>query len=626
MQRMLESSRSRVWRLSGMALGAAASLGVVAAFGQPSVVPLPGVAVEGVRVANEEPVTTFAMPVSALRFEPLVDVQARNLAEGQADVSIRAGLFEQTGFRVGVLPVFDPQTGHYFAELPLPPEVLSLPQVLTGVAHALAGWNAGAGTVAYGWRPIRPARIVQAAAGEDRSRRASWYEGWAVSMAGGRTLGFDASLAGSRSEGSIPLGDHDFRRVHGRFQIQSAAAQTDLFAGYQAKFFGWPNLYTPFNSPESENLQTVLVALNHREDWGAGDGVEWGAYYRRNKDDYAFNRFAPLGPVHPFQHTTWVRSAAAEIRRTWGGAQWHARAVVLGDRLTSTSLTAGRFRDRLHRTFSLAPEWRGARSQGGFWTARAGVVYDDTNRDSSAWSPLVEVALDRGASASGLRRAHLGYATSTQTATYTALNAASGAGLFRGNPGLGRQTARTMEVGVSGVLAGWNAQAAVFQRWDDALVDWTYRRGVTARTANPVDLSTTGAECVVRRSVDRWDFVLGLTTYVRRSDYGSASVDASFYALNFPRFRATGAVVVRLGRGWEVRIDNEVRRQSDSLLRRASNRDAFLTAAVVAFSPSGWKGVTLSLQAENLWNDDFEEVPAVPAGRRQVVFGVTYRR
>jgi hypothetical protein len=103
-------------------------------------------------------------------------------------------------------------------------------------------------------------------------------------------------------------------------------------------------------------------------------------------------------------------------------------------------------------------------------------------------------------------------------------------------------------------------------------------------------------------------------------------VDASFYALNFPRFRATGAVVVRLGRGWEVRIDNEVRRQSDSLLRRASNRDAFLTAAVVAFSPSGWKGVTLSLQAENLWNDDFEEVPAVPAGRRQVVFGVTYRR
>jgi hypothetical protein len=36
--------------------------------------------------------------------------------------------------------------------------------------------------------------------------------------------------------------------------------------------------------------------------------------------------------------------------------------------------------------------------------------------------------------------------------------------------------------------------------------------------------------------------------------------------------------------------------------------------------------VTVSLQAENLWNDDFEEVPAVPAGRRQVVLGVTYRR
>lgn len=626
MQRVQGDVRSRSSHLWRLALATVGSLGVVTAFAQSTAVPLPGFAVEAVRVANEEPVTTFAMPVSALRFEPLVDVQARNLAEGQADVSIRAGLFEQTGFRVGVLPVFDPQTGHYFAELPVPPEVLSLPQVLTGVAHALGGWNAGAGTVAYGWRPIRRAQVVQAAAGEDHSRRASWYEAWNVETAGGRTLGFDASLAGSRSDGSIPLGDHDFRRVHGRLQVRGTAAQTDLFAGYQAKFFGWPNLYTPFNSPESENLQTVLLALNHREEWGAGDGVEWGAYYRRNKDDYAFNRFAPLGPVHPFQHTTWVRAAAADVRRTWGGAQWHVRAVVMGDRLTSTSLTAGRFRDRLHRTLSLAPEWRVARSQGGRWVARAGVSYDDTNRDASSWSPLAELALDWGAAAPGLRRVHVGYATSTQTATYTALNAASGAGLFRGNPGLGRQTARTLEAGAAGVLAGWTAQLAVFQRWDDALVDWTYRRGVTARTANPVDLSTAGAECVLRRSLDRWDFVVGLTTYARRSDYGSAVVDASFYALNFPRFRATAAIVARLGRGWEVRVDNEVRRQSDSLLRRASSRDAFLTAASVAYSPATWSGVTVSLQAENLWNDDFEEVPAVPAGRRQIVLGVSYRR
>ncbi len=617
-------------RLGGMVGGIAGllAIGCVTLWAQPAgaVFALPSVAVQGMRVANEEPVGTFSMPVSALRFEPLVDIQARNVAEGQADVSIRAGLFEQTGFRIGALPIFDPQTGHYFAELPLPPEVLSSPQVLTGVSHAIAGWNAGAGTIAYGWKPIRRARVVQVAAGEDRSRRASWYEAGTIAVPRGRTLGADISFAASRSDGSIPLGDHTFRRVHGRIQLRDGDAQTDLFGGYQAKFFGWPNLYTPFNSPESENLQTVLLAFNHRDSWGGEDGVEFGAYFRRNKDDYAFNRFAPVGSVHPFQHTTWVRAAAADLRRTWAGAQWRARAVVLADRLASTSLTAGRYRDRMHRSVTLAPEWRGAAGRGGVWEARAGVAYDDTDRDGDACSPLAEVVWDRGASTSGVRRFHLGYGVSTQTATYTALNAATGAGLFRGNPDLERQTARTFEVGASGEGFGWTGQAMVFQRWDDSLVDWTYRRGVTARTANPVDLTTTGVECVVRRSVECWDVVLGFTAYARRSDYGSAAVDASFYALNFPRVRATAAIVARLSREWEVRIDNEVRRQSDNLLRRGAGRDAVLSAGTLMYSPATWRGVSFALQAENLWNDAFEEVPAVPAARRQVVLSVTWRR
>src|SRR5512141_2317200 len=73
------------------------------------------------QVANQTPVATFAMPVSGLRYEPRVDVQARNLAEGQADVTIRGGTFENTGFKVGALSLYDPQTGHYLAEIPIAP-------------------------------------------------------------------------------------------------------------------------------------------------------------------------------------------------------------------------------------------------------------------------------------------------------------------------------------------------------------------------------------------------------------------------------------------------------------------------------------------------------------------------
>ena len=53
------------------------------------------------RIANQASAGAFAMPVSALRFEPQVDVQTRNLGEEQADLTIRGGTFESVGVKLG---------------------------------------------------------------------------------------------------------------------------------------------------------------------------------------------------------------------------------------------------------------------------------------------------------------------------------------------------------------------------------------------------------------------------------------------------------------------------------------------------------------------------------------------
>ncbi|NIL95458.1 MAG: TonB-dependent receptor, partial [Woeseiaceae bacterium] len=71
--------------------------------------------VRAVRVANVRPAGTYASVATALRFDPLTELQSRGLPEGQADVTVRGGLFENTGFRVGAVTIIDPQTGHYFA-------------------------------------------------------------------------------------------------------------------------------------------------------------------------------------------------------------------------------------------------------------------------------------------------------------------------------------------------------------------------------------------------------------------------------------------------------------------------------------------------------------------------------
>ena len=586
-------------------------------------VSLPEVTVFSPRVANQSPAGTFAMPVSALRYEPRVDIAARNLGEAQADVTLRGGIFENTGFRLGAVSVFDPQTGHYLAEIPVAPAMLGAPEILLGADHALEALNSTVGAVGYGWRPIRTAGSLGLAAGDYGLNRQEFYQGgWSEVRLGGRRLAADLAWGRSESDGSVAFGEQNFERINGRLQLAGPAAQTDLFAGYQTKFFGWPNLYTPFNSNETENLQTLLFALNHRADGGGGDFVEAGVWYRRNKDDYAFNRFAPLGPVHPFQHTTWAHGAALGGRKSPGDVTVHFRGELAADELKSTSLTAGRFHSRTLTKFSLVPEKAWGPAAGERVVVKAGAGYDDSNRGGAAVSPVFELAREQPGAA--LQRIHFSYAKTTQVPTYTALNSSAVAGLFRGNANLGRESSHNVELGARGTLLGWTGQAALFHRRDDALVDWTFRRGVTARTANAVDVATSGVEVVVRRSWGAVDAVLGYTGLSKDADYRGAAVDASFYALNYARHRLTAALTVRLGHGVELRMDNVARWQADNLLRVIGGDEAVTSSLGIVYRPAAWRGVEFSVLADNLWDSRFQAVPAVPAARRQVSVGAGY--
>lgn len=600
----------------------ASACALASAHAQNASVTLPGMTVYSQKIANQTPVGSFAMPVSALRFEPEVDIQGRNLAEGQADVTLRGGIFENSGFRVGAVTLLDPQTGHYFAEVPIAPAMLNSPEIFTGAANALVAANANVGTISYGWRPVRSGGFASAAAGQYGSNREEIYEGAAgVAQLAGQQVSVDIGLARSESNGSISFGDHEFSRLNARVQLSSANSQTDFFAGYQEKFFGWPNLYTPFNSNESENLQTTLFALNHRTDLGNGDFVEFGAYHRRNKDDYAFNRFAPLGPVHPFQHTTWADGAAVGVRRTFEGLTWNVRGEFQRDDLKSTSLLFGTYHSRTMGKLLLVPEISWTLRSGGRATVKAGASVEDSDRTGSAVSPVFEMACEHPNSP--VRRAYFSYAKTTQLPNYTALNSSPAAGLFRGNPNLGRETSQNIELGVSGSFAGWDGHAAVFFRRDDSLVDWTFRRGVTARAANPVDIDTSGFEAVARHSWTACDLVLGYTCLTKDADYRGAVVDASFYALNYARHRFTAAVVTRIGRNWEVRLDNVARVQADNLLRQVGGDETLTTTLGVIYRVPGER-LELSLQADNLWNSNFQEVPGVPAARRLVSGGIAY--
>ncbi len=207
---------------------------------------LPTLVIHGQEVANLRPVTTYETPVSNLEFNPRIDFQSRNMAEAQGDVSIRGGIFENTGFRVGSATLIDPQTGHYSAELPIAPEMLTAPDVLVAGDNALYGFNSTVGTISYGWSQIQDGGSATIGGGDHDLNFQRLHHAVTGTFANADDWSWGAEIETSRSEsdGTIQYGDHDFDRTTGRVQLVGPNSQTDFFAGYQSKFLAGRRMYT----------------------------------------------------------------------------------------------------------------------------------------------------------------------------------------------------------------------------------------------------------------------------------------------------------------------------------------------------------------------------------------------
>ena len=585
------------------------------------------ITIEGAATANDKPVGTFNSPISNLEYDPRVDLQSRNMAEAQADVTIRGGIFENTGFRVGSATLIDPQTGHYFAEIPIAPEMLTKPSIFTGVNNALYGVNSSVGTVSFAWKPIQEGGSVSIGAGNNNFnlQRVHGASTMLLESHPAWSAGIEGEYSRSESDGTIANGDHQFERASGRVQLASERSQTDLFYGFQQKFFGWPNLYTPFNVNETEDIETRLVMLNHRQGYGEKgmeNTVEVSAYYRENDDHYVFSRENPeaFQAFHETEVKSFALSGTHNLSQDFG---INYSAQFTADDIKSTTLE-NNFTSRDYYKVSVVPEYRAKLNSNESLTIRLGGAFDDTNRDDDRLSVVGDISwltqLDRHAS----RTFYVSYAEATQVAGYTAIGGSTTSGLFRSNNQLKREASKNLEIGASFDKQSWKFDTALFYRWDNELTDWTYSFDSTsARSANPVDIETLGVEFIAIKRFDNADVVASYTYLDKSEDYGIDGVDASFYALNYPPHRVTLGLVWFATDTVEVRIDNEWRKQETNALRNGSDA-AFFSHATLTYSPAQFEGLNLVLAVDNLWNERFEEIPGTPGRGEQYSATLTY--
>lgn len=571
------------------------------------------------RPANEYPAASFTGVTTALRYQPFVDLQSRGFSEAQSDVTVRGGVFENTGFRVGAVNLLDPQTGHYFAELPIDPAMLDYPALLVGPDNALQGFNSTVATVRYDWTPVRSGGIIEAGVGSNNLNFQRLLLGEQITQ----NLSIQAATARSEGDGTVENGDHKFTR-HGLRLQYASQGQTDLYLGYQDKFHGWPGMYTGSAAmQETDDYQTLLVVINHQQDYSAG----WwsaGAYYRKLDDDYELDRDRP-GFFRPYEHKTEAYGVAAEGRHDLSaslGVNWRAEAI--GDEIESTDLTHAGFMSRSYAKATVLPEWRTQVADGEL-RARLGASVDYSNRDNDDISPIAGLEFERQTSEDSSQRYFITYARTTQVAGYTALGSNPGPGAFAGNPDLVREVANTYETGAHLRKGAAQLYAAAFFRQDHNLVDWTFdsQAAQTLRQANAVDLETWGFESYAAYSAGKARVTLGYAYLHKNSDYEIDGVDASFYALNFPEHRATFSLQWFFLPQLELTVDAEARRQEKNV-RRTSDNEALIVAGGITWRPVRVEGLALALLGDNLTNSDYQEFPGAPADGRQIAFRVSY--
>lgn len=551
------------------------------------------------RVANTKPATSLNSIATALRYDPEVELYSRGLAEGQADITVRGSMFESTSVKVGAVVLMDPQTGHYTANLPISPAFLNFSGVLTGAHNAIEGFNATVATLKYDLDIEASNNHVNLTAGSDAFQAASAIYSTAVSP----SLTLAAALERSQGQGTVTFGDHAFQRVNVAMQHDTGQTKSQLIIASQHTFFGWPGAYTGFASlPETDHTDTDLVLINHAQRQADG---QWtlGGYYRRVTDNYDFDRRTfETGTAGAFEHETASWGLAVEGNR----ARWHYRLQLTGDELiSSTDLTHGIFNTRQYLAASLGHRQEKQFNQGSLITD-IGITTDISNRDSDTVQPYAYAEwVDDQQFAT-----FIDYARTSQLPGYTALQSNT-SGLFGGNPLLSRERSEQVELGVRKAFDHSHLAASVFWRGEQDLVDWTFSsQSPFTRQANAMNNDVTGLHIQANTQHRHLWISSGLTWLNKNDKYQADNINASYYALNYAKVRATLGMVYTLTPTLSVRMDSEYRQQAVNRLRTSATDALFVRLATV------WNVTAhhqFSLTVDNLSDEDFQMYPGSPA-------------
>ena len=624
---------------------------------------LPTLTVQGQEIANLRPASTYQSMVSNLDFDPRIDFQSRNMAEAQGDINIRGGIFEGTGIQVGAVTLIDPQTGHYSTELPIAPEMLTNPKVLTGTNNALRGFNSTSGTLSYQWSKMIEGSSLTIGGGQNalNFQRIHFATTHNFTDSAEWIYGTELEYSRSESDGTIKNGDHDFSRFATRFQIIGPDSQIDFFVGAQDKYLGWPGMYTAtkyINPIEYEDIKTQLLIANYFKAYSEKSFVQVTAAHRINKDHYDLNAIKrntqPTDEGHIVDYEgdqdTRVSSLGFHIFNAYNTKMGiNFTGQIIKDYWRKSDAYNIPFTDnsRYQSKFSIAPEHIFKKSNQDSLKLTYGLSLESTSDELASESSFFgNIQWEKKQSDNSFKNAYISFSETSLVPGYTAIGQHKSS-QFKSDSSLGREISNIFELGGTISEKSLKINGTIFYRIDEDLVDWIYsyykydgdkesqtydtwiysNDNIESRAASSVDMKTFGVELLASKKWDKLETIVSYNfldkndvVYNNRNPY----IEGSYYALNYAKHRFTLGLIWEPINWMKVRVDNEWRDQLKNLLRKSDNK-ALFTHLSVSISPPRNNDIELFVSLDNLWDDNYEEMPGTPGKGRQASCGATFK-
>lgn len=551
---------------------------------------------------------------------PGVRLARQGFGASQADLRIRGAPFQAAGFAVEGLPLVNPQTEHFHADLAIPPLWTPAPALLTGVDQFRAFSGHAAGTLAVELAAPEEHRAGDLTAGPNGLLAASGSAGWRRETADAGTWGGHVALAHDRIDRTDGYSDNALARWRGSALLQGTdAARTvraTLLGTHAVRRFGARGFYgTSSHFPAEEALaETLLLGSLQTRDpdhpgrvtaaWQRTDDRYW--LDRHDQDLYANRTRSVFYALHADaaariapQSRLWMRLDAAEERIN-GRYAGRLPGAGLGDHA------------RRRLAVALVPEWTLADvvvSAGG-----SGAWFDG---DKPAWLPAVQIAWKPAP----FHTLYAALSGAVRQPSFTELAYDSPGSL--GNRDLARQESTRGEAGWRREEAGLRLGAVLFTDQARRVVDWIQTAPDARWTAvNLGRVQTWGMTASASRTLDdRWSLHGAYTVLDKQTE---ESVRASRYALDYARHELRAGIRLAPFPNWQIDLWQTFGRYASNPARRsgATERESNLE---LRYRLSRY-GLMLAAGVANGWDCDFETLPGHPVSGRQVYLSASIAR